>query len=552
MEKMATNSELYHLLLRRIDGRFLSSNQYPKKSICFAKGALADAVDLISESVIHCASNANDCDLAVAVDPDKKTLDIVWSALKSGGSCYIEWNVTQLVTLKSLRNKLEACGFDNIFFHMPKPPPDRSVTRTWIPLEFKKAIEFWNSMEYGYFPRENKKRLNLFLRRFFIKMFSGLFKIFPGLLYPRMKGYIICSTAHKPFSDKDNQIQPNKDSHIENQKADENYSTEPDNSIQDILDYCLQSQHYSSLMITEGLLLHHNIILYIFADNNSEPKYIVRMSRLAKFSQTLNNEVNTLRHIQTNFKNIKSTPKLLFSKKINGHYYMAETYIKGKTLNKILTNNNFRELSMKTTELLVDLHNSTKEQVSHDQKDKLIKPIVAKFITSYGPVLTPYLVKKTTELMNDIELTHTVCTHGDFSQWNIIEKPDGELAVIDWEYSIIDGFPVVDLIYFLSTFSFDLKSAWEGNKCISCYRDLINETSYIGDVYKECINYYCEKVDIQKSMISKYRLLSWILFLNRKYDELILNENSRPNKESLSDVLHFEIWIEEIKHLSNF
>lgn len=39
--------------------------------------------------------------------------------------------------------------------------------------------------------------------------------------------------------------------------------------------------------------------------------------------------------------------------------------------------------------------------------------------------------------------------HGDFAPWNIIERPDKSLAVIDWEYGTCHGFPLLDLSFYL-------------------------------------------------------------------------------------------------------
>ena len=41
-----------------------------------------------------------------------------------------------------------------------------------------------------------------------------------------------------------------------------------------------------------------------------------------------------------------------------------------------------------------------------------------------------------------------VC-HGDFAPWNIRRKPDGALCAMDWEYGRLDGFPYVDMAYFV-------------------------------------------------------------------------------------------------------
>lgn len=42
-----------------------------------------------------------------------------------------------------------------------------------------------------------------------------------------------------------------------------------------------------------------------------------------------------------------------------------------------------------------------------------------------------------------------VFQHGDFAPWNILVKPNGSLKAIDWEYGTAEGFPFIDLAFFI-------------------------------------------------------------------------------------------------------
>jgi hypothetical protein len=39
--------------------------------------------------------------------------------------------------------------------------------------------------------------------------------------------------------------------------------------------------------------------------------------------------------------------------------------------------------------------------------------------------------------------------HGDFAPWNTLRRPDGTLGAIDWEYGALEGFPYLDLAYYV-------------------------------------------------------------------------------------------------------
>jgi hypothetical protein len=39
--------------------------------------------------------------------------------------------------------------------------------------------------------------------------------------------------------------------------------------------------------------------------------------------------------------------------------------------------------------------------------------------------------------------------HGDFAPWNLLRKPGGEVGTFDWEYGRLEGFPYLDLAYYI-------------------------------------------------------------------------------------------------------
>jgi hypothetical protein len=39
--------------------------------------------------------------------------------------------------------------------------------------------------------------------------------------------------------------------------------------------------------------------------------------------------------------------------------------------------------------------------------------------------------------------------HGDFAPWNLVQKPGGEVRAYDWEYGTLEGFPYLDLVYYM-------------------------------------------------------------------------------------------------------
>ena len=110
----------------------------PRQSVCFgADSVLAHAIEAISERVVdpEFGVSRGDCDLAVAVDADDRTLRDAWSALRAGGSCYVEWRSPGRLSLSAVRRRLESAGFDRVAFYSPRPAPSPSASPDlWLPL----------------------------------------------------------------------------------------------------------------------------------------------------------------------------------------------------------------------------------------------------------------------------------------------------------------------------------------------------------------------------------------------------------------------------------
>jgi aminoglycoside phosphotransferase (APT) family kinase protein len=39
--------------------------------------------------------------------------------------------------------------------------------------------------------------------------------------------------------------------------------------------------------------------------------------------------------------------------------------------------------------------------------------------------------------------------HGDCAPWNLLEAPDGRLRAVDWECGTLEGFPYLDVAYYI-------------------------------------------------------------------------------------------------------
>jgi hypothetical protein len=309
-----------------------------------------------------------------------------------------------------------------------------------------------------------------------------------------------------------------------------------------------KSKEMSILMRSRGDSIYNKLILLIFSGMDNEPAMVVKRSRIAESAFHLANEAKVLRTIRENHGQIPGVPNLLFISQDSGSCTVGESFIGGVPIMNIRKRKNYRELALKATNFQIKLAEYTKTKAPIDWRDNIIKPVISYFTSSFDSVLDNDLIQKSNDIMNDLQLTHLVCEHRDFSPWNILINSDRELGVIDWEGSTLQGLPAVDLINCLTYLSFYFDNNRKPSKFSECYRRMLDENSFVGTVFKECLTYYCNNIGLPFSMIPSLRLFAWINALNWEYYALGNYADSPPKPEAVRNLIHFGIWKEEVQH----
>lgn len=553
-EKYNLPEESLNLLLRRADWRFLMLNPSPKKTICFAEGELTEAIKLISDCTIDNKPgySEQDCDLAVLVNPEMEDIRAALSALKNGGCCYIEWTVNPLFRPNSIRTKLESAGFEQIKFYLPKPPPIHSITSAWIPLQDSRVIYFFIKDSLRKNPKRGLNRVGSIIRNTAWFLGSKLFASYPWFLGLGVKEPMISSLAYKSRTNATIKPISNQRSMLLETAA---YPLESEyhqiNSLEaklKNLGICDSSKKISTLMITSGTSIYNKPVLLIFPSREMKPSIVVKRSRIAESAFHLTNEAKVLTTLQENNTGIEGIPNLLFSSQDSGCSSVGESFIDGVPIANIVQKKNYLELAMKATNFQITLAERTRTQAPENWWDILVKPVISYFTSTFESVLDPKLIQKSKDILSYLELTHIFCEHRDFSPWNILINSYRELGVIDWEGSTLQGLPAVDLINCLTYLSFYLDNNWEPSKFSECYRRMLDENSFVGTVFKECLTYYCNNIGLPFSMIPSLRLFAWINALNWEYYALGNYSDSPTNPEAVRNLIHFGIWKEEVLH----
>ncbi len=521
-------------LLRRVDWRFLLPNPRPARSICFADGLLAQAVTAISGDMIgRTTPSIGECDLAVAVDPARKTLQAAWTALRPGGACYTEWYSPWAGGPSSIRRRLAAVGFTHVACYWTWPQPDRGPTLFWLPMEAPHILRYYLANRAP--ARSIGNRMLEVLWRMSLKL---------RLVVP------ICVTARKPHSEAHDL---NGDEH------DGDIPSAVVNADADILEALRARwnswtsdpppQHLDWFLLTRGARAINKVVGIVFAESDRSPRLIVKLARVPESESAIDREAANLRAVRASYPDtVCDIPQVLFLQTWADHKMLGETALMGRPLFTLLRHDNCRDLALKVTDWLAALVDRRPPSQRAAWWDRLIETTVDEFERNFGPVLEPEKLRQTRAILATLGDLPLVCEQRDCSPWNVLITDDGELVLLDWESAEPRGLPALDLIYFLTYLIFFLDGAMDSGRFTESYRAALSPATFTGSLQAECLRYYVTRTGIDPSALTPLRLLAWLIHSRSEHSRLAAESAGQPDPTALQHSLFVNLWEEELAH----
>jgi hypothetical protein len=503
-------------LLRRTDWRFLLPNPTPQTSICFDDGFLAQAVAAISARVIdaHDPAAVNACELAVALNPNRKTLQAAWNALQPGGTCYAEWYSPLIGNPRIIEQKLRAAGFQDIVCYWAWLPPKQAPAIFWVPVDAAGAVQHFMATR----PRD-KNILRQWKRVLFRWAWRGARAL--GIVIP------LCTIARKPAS-----------IHAHSTLLDRMQTN------WDKWKLGRTPEKLSLLLLTGGENSHNKAVGLVFAEPATEPRIAIKMPRVAAAVPGLLNEKHVLEKLAEQ-NHLPGIPRVLFCEQRDSFVALGETALPGVPLYTKLRRNNFRAYALAACDWLVQLAGKPAVVPATMGWHQVVEPVLAEFSMRFGEVADGALLKRAREKLAALGALPLVCEQGDFSPWNIMVTRDEQFAILDWESADLDSLPVVDLSYFMAHAAFFLDEAWQAGRFRESYRALLDPSTFTGAIHAETLARYANRLGIAPATLHPLRLFAWMKNACAQYRRLERMAGRQPTCEMIQRSLFYSLWEEE-------
>ncbi|MGE5222437.1 MAG: phosphotransferase family protein [Omnitrophica WOR_2 bacterium] len=507
--------------IRRADWRYLLPDPKPERTFCRAAPDLVKAVAWLSGRLVDAGET---CDLAVLSDPDARSLNQAWKALRPGGACYCEWNRpypgTQL---------LEAAGFTGVHSYIPWPRTFGKTTLFWLPADDDKVVRHFLAT------REAGRSLRTRARRSLLPIFWQVARR-GHFLYP------VCSVGRKPGFE---------DLRSEEQAVSAQASQDLLTTLQsdwEGLNLGPKPRHLNWVLITAGQHSLGKVVGMVFAGREKAPCLVVKLPRVSESIPSLNQEAEVLQAVQEKASGAGGAPRFLFKKEWGGFPVLGESALSGLPLYRVLNWKNAKKLALQATQWLAVLAGKQPAKPEAEWRQRLVEPVLAEFQRDYQAVIEAGKLRAARTRLDALPALPLTIEQRDFSPWNVLIDSNGELAVLDWESGEAEGLAGMDLVYFLTYLAFFLEKTMPPGNFLATYRRLLDPSSPTGELAQDCWDCYTSQTGFSQNSLPGLRVLAWMKHALSEYNQLTQEKGSPPGAEALRSSMFLSLWNEELKN----
>ncbi len=237
----------------------------------------------------------------------------------------------------------------------------------------------------------------------------------------------------------------------------------------DVLAFAEDIFHEAGIAFKRLSVIHMNrsspsenrFALLIFVDQDRTPSALIKASpdpEEAKwFEQEFNNLSFLCHHGNPQF--VRTIPEPLYVGNIRDFMILAETAMPGTRMknfppNAYFSSNRFQLHFANVMQWLYEFHqcvvDSETEPASLDRENQLSIPIEEYRNTFRLSSELDSLLKTTMECLEQADIPKTPW-HRDFCTANILVNNGQQISIIDWEHPLIKSWPLLDLLYFITS-----------------------------------------------------------------------------------------------------
>ncbi|HEU5105424.1 MAG TPA: glycosyltransferase [Solirubrobacterales bacterium] len=424
-----------------------------------------------------------------------------WRFLLPEAELLVRWRLPRPGRARRVRRRAEAAGYTDVRVYWAGPLPHR-LPQFWLPVETEGAVDYLLES------RAPRSLSGWILRELWCLVRSA------GLLAPL---YVV-GTPPGPAPGPDLPVSPS----------------------------------WPLLLLTTGHRSINKAVGLAFEPGAGKPTKALKFARVPEAEPGLECEAEVLGQLAEERPELSGVPRLLGQGFRSGRLAVVQEAVAGKSLLETLRPQNFEEVALQVTRLLIELARPGEAVPAEDRKRLVAEPLKW-FEQHFGLLiegrtqLSPHTGDNCVRLLLDgLGEVPGAVEHRDCSPWNILRTPAGEPVLLDWESAKPNGLPGLDLVYFLANCAFILDGALESGRTRETYAQLLDPTTTHGRVANKAIGAYTDALGITAEDFRRLRLLTWVVHSRSDYRHLRLESPGEPSPQALREAPFFGLVEEEL------
>ena len=299
------------------------------------------------------------------------------------------------------------------------------------------------------------------------------------------------------------------------------------------------------LLLTGGHRSINKVVGLAFESGARKPTAAVKFARVAEAEPGLEREATVLRRLGEERPALVGAPRFRSEGSRGGRFAVVEDAVEGRSLLDVLRPENFEEMAMRVTGLLIELARTDRAPQAGWRRRLVEKPL-ARFEREFGAVVDEASLASARALLAELGELPPAPEHRDCSPWNVLLTPQGDPVLLDWESAEADGLPGLDLVYFLANCAFVLDRAIESGRTRESYTRLLDPRSDYGRIAEKATTAYTTALGIDADDFRRLRLLCWVVHSHSDYRHLQLESADAPRPEDLRKGMFLGLIEEEL------
>ena len=299
------------------------------------------------------------------------------------------------------------------------------------------------------------------------------------------------------------------------------------------------------VLLTPGAHVLNKIVL-LGVGSGGSVEFVVKAPRTSASDGAIEREAVVLDAVHGILGDVSGIPRVLFAGSCAGVPVVGETALQGVPVSQLARRADYRAMGMQAARWQAKLVHVHAASPDASWSRRLIEPILGFLDGPLAALADAESIRATKRAVAGLRPLPIVCEQRDFSPWNVLVTPAGDLAVLDWESGEPWGLPALDLVYFLTYLAAYQHGAPTAEQVKQAHRSTLDPTTTSGAITTDSLRHYVELLGINPSQLWPLRLMCWLVHARSGYGRIEDRLGRPPDQSALRDSLFVALWKQEV------